>query len=332
MKKSFLFLLVLVFFPVLGLCGEGSGEFLAVSDEMTQFMDKHLTGVTNRKDRLQKLIDSIYDRTLLDFEYSESITSTARETFKNRRGNCLSYTGMFIAMVRYAGLPARFQEVYDYSTWTKRENLVVFNRHINAVVFVDGKKMEVDFSTNSDKDKFLRRSRLVSDDRAHAHFYNNLGAEALMAKDYTDAESLFNRAIAWDKTFSPTWNNLGLLFRQTGRLGLAEKSYLKAMSLDKNDVSARANLFRLFKTRGEIDKAVKIRQSIERVYDRNPFYHFNLGQEAYKNRRFRLAIKHFRRAIKRKSGERLFYSRMAAAYDKLGNDKAAKKYLKKSAE
>ena len=104
------------------------------------------------------------------------------------------------------------------------------------------------------------------------------------------------------------------------------------MSIDKNNVSARVNLFHLFKQRGELDKAVRIRQTIERVNNKNPFYHFNLGQEAFNKKRYRTAIKHFKRAIKRKSGESYFYVRMAAAYEKLGDRKEANKYLKKAGE
>lgn len=307
---------------------EEETAFLSINNDMKQFVDEHVMIRESPKERLRALIDSIFDKSLLDFKYDDKQTYTASRTFKNRSGNCLSYTAMFIVMARYAGLPASFQEVYDYSNWTRQGNIVVFNRHINAVVEVEGEKKEVDFHFSADKK--LRYAKAVSDQRAQAHYYNNIGAEAMIVKHYGQAESLLKKAIQQDETFSPAWANLGLLYQHTGRTGPAEKTYQKAIALDRLNFTAQVNLANLYKKLDEAEKAEKIQQRIRKFLQKNPFYHYRLGQTAFNAADFKMALKHYKRAIRRNSKEPEFYAKMAAAYYKLGNHKAAERYLKKA--
>ena len=302
--------------------------FLFLSDEMKQFLDSHIMTISNPKERMQTLIENIFDRSVLNFEYSNQQTYTAAESFNQRTGNCLSYTAMFVVMARYAGLKAHFQEVQDFSTWSRRGDLVMFNLHINALVEVEGRRYEVDFDFSTEKK--VRRARVVDDLRAQAHYYNNVGAEALVEKNYPLAESLLNRAIRVDPRFSPPWTNLGLLYRFRGDYSRAEASCQKAMSLDKQDYTAQANLVSLYKLQGRIKEAEKLSKQLQSHYEKNPFYHFSQGQAALAREEYKTAVKHFKRAMRREPGEPEFYARLAAAYFNLGNYKAVEKYLKKA--
>jgi tetratricopeptide (TPR) repeat protein len=307
---------------------KNESAFLFISDEMKQFLDKHVAITPIPKERLNLLVQAIFDRSLLDFAYSNNKTYTAEETFKHRTGNCLSYTAMFVVMARYAGLPANFQEVYSFSHWTKRENMVVFNRHINAVVAIEGRQLEVDFDFSTDNR--LREVKVISDRRAEAHYYNNIGAEALIGKNYAQAESLLKKAIQKDEGFSPAWTNLGLLYQYTGKMKLAERTYKKSISVDKHNFSAQVNLSNLYKNQGYTEKAKKLLKQIERHCRKNPFYHYSLGQYAFNEAKFEMAIGHYKQAIKRNSKEPEFYVKLAASYYKLGNYTSAEKYLKKA--
>lgn len=339
MKKKILFFMFIawIVFPQLGIQGfsatpfSGGQEeksFLAISDEMKQFLDEYVIKVKDPQERLKILITSIFDRDLLSFEYSNNRTYTAQETFKNRTGNCLSYTAMFVVMARYVGLPAYFQEVYDYSHWTKRENIVISNRHMNVLVDVDVKKIEVDFHMSAEKK--IQRAKVVNDLRAQAHYYNNIGVEALIEKKHALAESLFKKAIGQDESFSPAWTNLGILYQYRGKNRVAESSFKQAILLDKHNYTAQLNLSNLYKKQGKTEKAEKIRKRIKTYCLKNPFYHYNLGLTAFNQGKFELAIEHFKRAVKRDSKEPEFFAKLAAAYFKIGNYKSAEKYLKKA--
>ena len=74
------------------------------------------------------------DPILLDFDYEPSLTLTAADTFNHRTGNCLSFTAMFIAMAREAGLKAWFQEVKLPPEWSSVNDTFLVSMHVNAVV------------------------------------------------------------------------------------------------------------------------------------------------------------------------------------------------------
>jgi Flp pilus assembly protein TadD len=90
------------------------------------------------------------------------------------------------------------------------------------------------------------------------------------------------------------------------------------------------NLSKLFKMQGKVEQSEKIKKQVEKYCRKNPFYHYSLGQSAFGQAKFGLAIQHFKRAIRRNSREPEFYARLAAAYYKQGNNNAAEKYLKKA--
>lgn len=303
-------------------------RFLSINDEMKSFIDKNVMRIKGQKEKLIKLISSLHDRTMLGFTYSNSRTFTAEETFEYCSGNCLSYTAMFVALARYAGLSANFQEVSDFSDWSTKDDVMVFSRHMNALVKVDDRRIEVDFRYRSEN-KFLHR-KLVSDNRAEAHYYNNLGAEALMLKKYKLAESLFKKGIGFDKTFSLVWSNLGVLYQHINKLELAEKTYNTAIKLDKVNYSAKLNLSNLYIKTGRIEKGNQIQKNIKKYLKKNPYYHFSLGKLAYGKDQFLQALKHYKHAISRDSKVPEFYVQLAATYFKLGNQKSAEKYIKKA--
>ncbi|MEN8154368.1 MAG: tetratricopeptide repeat protein [Acidobacteriota bacterium] len=338
-KKSVIFITGLLFFvifqsfnfadtdPVLK---KKEMRFLSINDEMKDFAENNLSGIIGQREKLIKLISSLHDRTKLGFKYSNLRTYTAEETFKNRSGNCLSYTAMFIVLARHAGLSANFQEVFDFSDWSRKDNVMVFSRHMNAIVKIDDKKVEVDFRYQSEN-RFLYRM-VVSDKRAEAHYYNNLGAEALMLKKYKLAESLFNRGIGNDRKFSLVWSNLGVLYQHINKIKLAEKTYNKAIKLDKTNYSAKLNLSNLYIETGRNLKGKQLQNNIKRYLKKNPYYHFSLGKIAYEKGLFEEAKKHYKRAIRRDSKVPEFFVQLGAVFFKLGNKKFAERYIKKAAK
>lgn len=302
-------------------------KFLKVSSNMMDLLDREVMPVRGEKRRLDKIVELIFDRSVVGFDYSSTKTYTASETFELRSGNCLSYTAMFISMARYAGLNARFQEVSDFSDWSRQGGIVVFSSHMNSVVIIGTKFFEVDFQYRSEK-KFWNR-KVVDDRRAEAHYFNNIGSEALLKGDLSTAGTLLSRSIEHDGSFSYAWTNLGVLAKQKGEMKKAEAFFLKAIVLDRNNHTAKYNLAVLYELKGNIKKAENLRSQIKKILRRNPYYHFRLGIDQYDNNNFNDSIIHFKRAIKRDSKKSEFYIKLSAAYYKLGNFKMSEKYLKK---
>jgi len=338
-KKVCFFILSFLFFIILNsihfaqnhpVSDPVKSGFLSINDEMKVFVDKNLSGVIGQKEKLLKLISSLNDKTNLGFKYSNYKTMTAEETFKNRSGNCISYTAMFIVLARYAGLTAKFQEVFDFSDWTKKNDVMVFSKHMNAVVRIGNKNIEVDFRYQNEN-KFLHR-KIVNDNRAIAHYYNNLGAEALMLKKFKLAETFFYKGISSDRKFSLVWSNLGVLYQHINRIELAERIYNIALRFDKSNHSAQLNLSNLYIKTGRIRKGKALQNRIRKYMKGNPYYHFNLGKIAYGKGEFYKAIKYYKSAVKRDRTILEFYIQIGAAYFKLGNRKLAEKFIKKASK
>jgi hypothetical protein len=146
-------------------------QVLAVSDEMREFLDVFVDQKANHYYKLNQLSYAIINDATFGLEYDES-TRTAADTFAARRGNCLSFSNMYVAMARHVGLNARFQEVDIPPDWTYRDDAFVLNRHVNVVVSGGSAGRHViDFNLDDFKSSYDQMA--ISDSRAIAHFYNN---------------------------------------------------------------------------------------------------------------------------------------------------------------
>ncbi len=314
-------------FPVNETGGGTTSGLLMLSQEMKDLLDRDVLPIRNERRRLDKIVELIFDRSVVGFDYSSLKTYTASETFNKRSGNCLSYTAMFISMARYAGLNAKFQEVSDFSDWSRQRGIVIFSSHMNSVVNIGAKYFEVDFQYRSEK-KFWNR-KVVSDLRAEAHYFNNIGSEALLKGDLSSAAFFMDKSIKLDSSFSYAWTNLGVLAKQKGEIKKAEDFFLKAIILDRYNHTAKYNLAVIYELKGNINKAEKLRGQIKKVLSRNPYYHFRLGIDEYDRNNFSDSIIHFKKAIKRDPKKSEFYIKLSAAYFKLGKFEMSKKYLRK---
>ena len=92
-------------------------DVLAVSPEMKAFLDENVHQRATIGVRMNELIDAIINENTFGLEF-EGKTHTASGTFRLRKGNCLSFSNMFVAMARYVHLEASYQEVVIPPDWT----------------------------------------------------------------------------------------------------------------------------------------------------------------------------------------------------------------------
>jgi Flp pilus assembly protein TadD len=297
---------------------------------MKGFLDERMpTRVPRGKHLLQTLVSLVFAEGDLGFSYV-SQTKTASETFRDRSGNCLSFTNMFISMARYLGFNARLREVEIAPTWSKRGRLITFNRHVNVAVPIGGVPYVVDLFPRVDRIEI--GGRIVSDDRGVAHFYNNKGADNLALGNFSLALAYFEKALEIDPKAAFVWANLGVAQGLQGEVEAAERSYLTAIDLEQKNMIAIANLAKLYERLGREELAAKYSERVEDFQETNPYYHYSLGQEAYESKQFEEAIRHYEKALKRKSKEHHFHFALAKAYTHLGKTEEAIEHLKKAHE
>ena len=305
-------------------------DILELSSEMIAFLDEHVNRSGSQNERLAHLIRAIIggDRFVLSYDDS---TRTAEETFRDRRGNCVSFTNMFVAMARNLGLNADFQEVEIPPDWSVSGDTYLLSKHVNAVVALKGRHPRVvDFNiADYDSDNEMR---IIDDARARAHFYNNLGVEHLLAGDTQQAYAYLRQSLVEDLTFSSAWVNLGILHRREGYVDLAEAAYLTALDYQASDLLAMSNLASLYQQEGLEEAAAHYLSEVQIHRLRNPYYRYQLANEAFNEGDYESAIENLKVAIRKRSEDDRFFYLLSLSYLMSGDAGQAQIWMKKAEE
>lgn len=277
----------------------GTGETLdvmALTPEIESFIDERVPADASRDARVRGLMDALFGKEGLDISYGNAETKSAAETFATRSGNCLSFTILFVALARHVGLEAHFQEVGEILSWDRRGDVAVSNRHMFAEVETSDGFTRVDFLPGVEKR--YRSVRRIDEARVLAHYYSNLGAEALTAGELERAMAMFGRALEADDSLAAVWVNRGVTQRRLGRLEEAEASYLRALEIEPDEISAASNLVSLYRATGRERQAAPYLRQIRKHRRSNPFYHFRRGLEAAERGDLKTARRRLKKAIR----------------------------------
>jgi tetratricopeptide (TPR) repeat protein len=318
-------LATLVLSICLGLAGEivdpAQDNPLLVSEEMRQFLNSNIDRNTDSLQQLNTLVRLVFQQNALNFTYVPE-TRTASETFGKRGGNCVSFTFLFLAMARELGLDARYREVDIVPIWSRVGNIVSMSGHANAVVYVGRQGYIVDLFPRLNP--LQLGGRVVSDQRAVAHFLSNRAVDHLAQGRSQTAILYFQKALESDPTAAFAWANLGVAQSVAGNLKEAEGNYLRAIKENPSELVAMSNLAGLYERLGREHDAQAYEAKVRKFKLRNPYYHFSLGLQAFDSGEYRGALEHLKTALKLKPSEHNFYLAMAKAYVQLGEmDKAS---------
>jgi Flp pilus assembly protein TadD len=191
------------------------------------------------------------------------------------------------------------------------------SRHVNALVSVrPGSEHVVDFNMAEFRAAYPRRA--ISDERAAAHYFSNLGVERLRAGDAAAAYEHLRSALALDRTLAQAWVNLGAWYRRQGDPVRAEASYLEALRIDPRDASAMTNLASLHAQAGRADLAQRYSRRVARYRAQNPYYRYEQARAAYAAGDYGGAARQLREALRRSDIDPTFYSLLGMSYRELG--------------
>jgi tetratricopeptide (TPR) repeat protein len=230
----------------------------------------------SEKRRTQEVLDFIFER--VGLRYSLLPTRDAMSTFRDHEGNCLSFVNLFVAVARERRLNPFFVEVTDYQNWSYRDGQVVSQGHIVAGMQVDGQLRTYDFLPY--RPKSYRSFQPIDDVTAIAHYYNNLGAEALFAGDLERAAGHLELAGKVAPDFVKAINNLGVLLARRGEPERAAETYRRGLERDPEDVALLTNLAAVSARLGRADEARQLYARIEGRNNTNPFFFLYQGESA----------------------------------------------------
>ena len=307
-------------------------NMLAISPEMIAFINEYVDREARQADRLAQLLQAVLGGDRFSIAYDDS-TRTAESAFHNRRGNCLSFTNMFIAMARNVGLDAHYQEVEIPADWSLSGQTFLISEHINVLVDVrSALSRVVDFNSYQAAVDVEADSVVISDARARAHYFNNIGVERMLANDTGLAFANFRQSVAEDGTFSSAWVNLGILHRREGYPQYAEVAYLEALKNDGDNLMAMSNLANLYEEEGRTAEAQRYLSRVREHRMGNPFYRYRLANIAFEDGDYKSAIKNLKYAIRQKNDEDQFYYLLSLSYLMAGDKAEAQKWMKEAEE
>lgn len=305
-------------------------DIMALSPEIESFIDARVRPDQPRSARVMGLLDALFGKEGLDIVYGDDETKTAVETFETRSGNCLSFTVLFVALARHVGLRAHFKEVGEILSWDRRGDVAVSHRHMFAEIDTGDRMTRVDFLPGVEKR--YRLVRRIGERRVLAHYYSNLGAEALTGDDLELASEMFTRALETDDTLAAAWVNMGVTNRRMGRPELAESCYLRALELSPKEVSAASNLAQLYKATGREREAAPYLKKVRRHRRQNPFYHFRLGREAVDRDDLEVARRRLKRAVRLLPDDVMFRAELGRILMRSGRPRKAERSFRKALE
>ena len=288
---------------------------------MMEFLEAHIPSGMRGTDKAFTLAYAMLDPYLLGFRYDPAITLGAEDAFVQKSGNCLTFSSLFVAMARAAGLRAWYQEVKVPPNWSNINETLLVNLHVNAIVQYRDIEYVVDVSDSKPTRQAL--SRKLSDNEALGQYYNNKGVEALLEDRLSEALAYFVKAIETEPDISYVWSNLGVVYRRNGQDGDAKLAYQQALKLNSGESAALSNLYSILMDEGDDTAAQIVQSKVERHRLKNPYYLYYLSAEAVEEQRYDDAIKLLRRAIRMEDGDYRFHVILARSLLLNGDDNAA---------
>lgn len=229
--------------PVLDPATLDDVDALALDAEALRFVEERFAGVDDPYEKVRMLRRIVFDDDGLDFTVDKSRTFTAQEAFDHAGGNCLSLANLFVAVARHLGLDAEFQVVEPRKPRVSG-SLSVVEQHINVsgALAREGEtaRYVLDYLAVPEVD--FNEARVISDRRALAHYYNNIGMEQLSDGDLETALQYLKKAVLTDGEVDFIWSNLGVVYRWRGDRNAAVYAYRRALSLEGGSRLASRNL------------------------------------------------------------------------------------------
>jgi Flp pilus assembly protein TadD len=280
------------------------------------------------KSRLEMLQSAMF-ASEFDFSYEEDLTLTASEAFEQKRGNCMAFTALFIAMSRSAGIPTFLMTVRRAPNVDREDDLVVVNRNVVAG-YRSSHDVEVyDFYVTS-SEPFMYQ-RVVDDVMASAMYHNNLGGAAIREDQLELAKRHLETATVLVPEWAPAWINLGVArFRSDDTNGALE-AYQQALTVEPNSASALTNLAYVYRYLGREEEAqTALYAAAQRT--RNPFTLIAMADAEMIRGNFDRANRYLRKAKRLYRTEPEVYDALARLARMRNEQSRAKRYADRAAE
>jgi Tfp pilus assembly protein PilF len=314
----------------------GKQDLFALDADLLAALHQARLQKPNMQARLDYLVKLLYGAknasTITEFPYQAGHSTVAAETWRRKRGDCLSLVILSYSLAKALDLRITMQEVQVPYTFDRHGGVDYIAGHVNLLIknrmgSLLGERAGVgDLIIDFEPQIGSRREGLaLSEDAILARFYNNLGAEYLVNGKLPQAYAHFKAAITADAGFAPSYVNLAVLYKRQGLAQSAERLLVHAIALNDDDDIAMGSLHQLLLAQGRDTEAAPYAKLIEARRERNPYYWIGLGLDQLQKGNYTQAINALENAQAISSGFQEVHRYLAIAYWRNGNQAEAKK-------
>jgi|SRR5215813_1522233 len=233
--------------------------------------------------RVEIITEAFQNPEIFGMRYAPTITADAKQTLKDKQGNCLSLSSAFIAIARAAGLDAFYVDA-SVRIHEKRHQdnhgLTIDVGHVSVMVKTADEAIGLDFARLGR----VRWYRVMSDLDALAHFYNNRGFDLIEdaevnagEPDWSTVHHNFWLAVQVLPSFAQGWNNLGIAEAHLRHYPEAIAAYQTAIAHNPKLAAAYNNLGSLYLQTGELPQALSSFETAQRLEPDASHIFYNLA-------------------------------------------------------
>jgi len=301
---------------------------VAADGAMRAYVAAHIGEARFSATRLRLLLQGLISDGYFSGGYDPHVTLTAAEAFRSRAGNCLSYTNLFVALARAAGIDAVYQIVEVPPTWDADVGFLIRYAHVN--VLLPGIQLErtrresitIDFNVVQPDPEHARR--VVSDEYAAGLFFANHAVDLLRRGEAPAAFAYLRHAIGLEPGNADLWINLGALYATLGDFDSAIEAYDVGLQIDPRNRAALAGMSRSHANRGDIATAAVYQNRVRNYLEANAYYHLALAQRALSEARYASALESIDRAIRLERRSPRMHFVKGQIHEELGDHAAAR--------
>lgn len=283
--------------------------------------DEVLAGAATSDARFVALLRFLHDPDGLAMRYADDATLTVAEAAQAREANCVTFTLLFLALAREAGLDAEAMRIRRILSWRRDGATVYLDSHVFARVRIGRRAHAVDFAMEPVLPG--EPPEAIDDARLLGLYWNNLAMDRLADGDTVQASALLQRALALEPAYPPYLSNAGVIAQRAGDSAVAARAYASALARAPGDAGALFNSIALARRMGDAPHAEALQRRLERVQRRDPLQQFLQGMAREREGRPDEALVHYRRAVRLRDDEPRFHAALARACAAAGDGRCA---------
>lgn len=273
---------------------------LRVSPQVRALLRDKVGYEGNEKSRLLKVVRFIGEAGGLAFQYQTQSSLTAEKALVARRGDCVSYANLLVALARALDVPVRFVRITQLPVTWEAGGRFFESSHMAVALGRDAswdQAVIVDFGNVHTSPWRFSLYDDVSDDEAFVLFQNNVAVQQMLAGDLKTAERMLRFLHQRAPRTPEVPNNLSLALLQDGHdreaLDLLEASveqFPRFRPLFANAVQAARRI-------GDEDLAKTLESRGRELLEDEPAWNFNEGMRSYHQRSYSTAALRFEKAL-----------------------------------